>query len=284
MKLFDILNEAEPSRKSKTQTKTNTDWDSLFGEIPTQQSNNLPSAPGSTQNRPQPVDGGPKQRPTPTMRTADANTTRQRTAGVATPAMIDKLRNVDVSAPDEITDAQARINAGVDVDTTNQLTVRTARDLPTVMSTALTQVTDIVPEWHMVKHLPGYLASGIRSIGRAVFAPFTRTPIEQIQVLANLGSGAPNSQREIDAVVGFLKQYGHRSTEAEIQFHDRIPDYDAKIQVYAAMGYTFVLVKDFAGNYIYSWPEADGDGLQIPDSNAGAAPRPALSRPTKRLR
>ena len=93
-----------------------------------------------------------------------------------------------------------------------------------------------------------------------MFQAFTTTPIEEIQVLANIGDG-PNDQEELDAVLQYLKDAGHRDSEAELEFHERIPNYGAKVEIYKALNYTFMVVKDFAGNYIYAWPSADGDGL-----------------------
>lgn len=294
MKLFSLfvknagdlfLGEATQPKPKPTATKT--DWDSLFQDYLGPKHKDLPTVATPPPTTDRPGASGPK--PKPTIRTASADTTRQRTAGLVTPEMASKLANVDMGAPDEISDTQARVNAGL--DTTNQVVVRTTPDnLPKVMTNAMATTTDIIPDWHMVKNLPGYLASGIRAMGRAVFAPFTKTPIEQIQVLANLNNGGqPNSQREINAVANFLKQQGDRNAEAEIKFHEKIPDYDAQVQVYMAMGYTFVLVKDFAGNYIYSWPTADGDGLNIgndalPSPARGRGDFPALPGPTRRVR
>jgi len=128
--------------------------------------------------------------------------------------------------------------------------------MPALLNKKLAKEGMVEPDWHQVKHLPGYMMSAVRAIGRAVFAPFTDTPIENIQVIANLGSG-PNDAKELDAVLNWLHKHARRDTEAELWFEDVIPDYDAKIIVYKASGYTFMAVKDFAGHYIYSWPTSD---------------------------
>ncbi len=128
--------------------------------------------------------------------------------------------------------------------------------MPAMLNKKMAKEGMVELEWHQVKHLPGYMMSAVRAIGRAVFAPFTDTPIENIQVVADLGSG-PNSAKELDAALNWLHKHARRDTEAEMWFEDVIPDYDAKIICYKASGFTFLAVKDFAGNYIYSWPTTD---------------------------
>jgi hypothetical protein len=126
-----------------------------------------------------------------------------------------------------------------------------------VINAALKAGGSITPEWHMVKNLPGYMSAGIRAIGRQVFSPFTKTKIEDIQVIANLNDSGPNSAGEINAVAKFLLDFGTKSTDASMEFQDRIPGYKADMKVYTFANYTFLLVKDHAGNYIYSWPSTD---------------------------
>ena len=141
--------------------------------------------------------------------------------------------------------------------TTDMIVKPAARDLPKVINAALKAGGSITPEWHMVKNLPGYMSAGIRAIGRQVFSPFTKTKIEDIQVIANLNDSGPNSAGEINAVAKFLLDFGTKSTDASMEFQDRIPGYKADMKVYTFANYTFLLVKDHAGNYIYSWPSTD---------------------------
>ncbi|KKL89679.1 hypothetical protein LCGC14_1912260 [marine sediment metagenome] len=139
-------------------------------------------------------------------------------------------------------------------------------NLPAVINKSIAKLKNVEPEWHMVKHLPGYLAEPIRAIGREVFAPFTKTPVEKIQVLADLQGQGPNHKMEINAVASWLKQNAIRDMEGEIQFSEIFEDYEAEVKLYNAVGYSFLLVKDFMGNYIYSWP--GGRGVHL-----GAAPK-----------
>lgn len=193
---------------------------------------------------------------TPKLNVASKQKTRSKLAGVQTsPEMARKFNQMDLSEPDDITNDQARRNVGTDVGFQEE--PKTPGTELAIISKEIRAAGQVEPEWHEVKNLPGYMASGIRKIGRAVFAPFTNTPIENIQVLANLGGHGPNDVREINAVAGYLRSHGRKDTEAELFFQDKIPDYNAEIKIYTAKGRTFMLVKDFAGNYIYSWPSKD---------------------------
>lgn len=71
---------------------------------------------------------------------------------------------------------------------------------------------------------------------------------------------------EINAVASWLKQNAIRDMEGEIQFSEIFEGYEAEVKLYNAVGYSFLLVKDFMGNYIYSWP--GGRGVHL-----GAAPK-----------
>ncbi len=119
------------------------------------------------------------------------------------------------------------------------------------------------PEWTMVSDLPGYMASQIRALGRMVFAPFTDTPIEDINVMA-----APftNTKRDLDMMAHWIRRYGVRDDEAEMKFEGIMPGYAAQTQIWNAEGYTFMLVMDHAGGYIYSWP--GGRGVHIGQEEA----------------
>lgn len=202
----------------------------------------------------------PKQTTSPKLKTAGAKKTRA-AVGKIQPSeeMIRKLSSIDHTEQDIISDEEAMRRAGV--TTGAEPKPPTPTTLPAVINKQIAIHGEVVPEWHMVKHLPGYLSSAIRSIGRAVFAPFTRTPIEDIQVIATLGGQGPNEARELNAVSDFLRKNATRDREAEIIFHDKIPDYGADIKVFKTSNITFMLVKDFAGHYIYAWPTSDEKAL-----------------------
>lgn len=176
-------------------------------------------------------------------------------------AMIKKMGAINPNLKDEISNQEASRRRGMGIDSRSHRASNSIDSepvepttLPKIISRELATAGEVVPEWHMVKNLPAYLASAVRHIGRAVFKPFTRTPIEDIQVIANLLGKGPNTELEMNAVAGYLVKRGHRNRDAEIIFHDKIPDYGADIKVFKSRGVTYMMVKDFAGSYIYAWP------------------------------
>lgn len=144
----------------------------------------------------------------------------------------------------------------------------TPENLPAVISASLaTTDADEVgkpvfdPKWTMVRNLPGYMSNAIRALGRSIFGEFTDTPIEDINVMA---SPMVNTQRDIDMMAHWIRRYGIRDVEAELTFDNIMPGYAADVQIWNAKGYTFMLVLDAMGNYIYSWPGGRGVHLDAP--------------------
>lgn len=174
-------------------------------------------------------------------------------------------QNMDVTA-DQMTQAMRHLSdlhshpefsdefPGDDTDGLNDPV--TPETLPAIVSKdlVLSGQRGIVPEWHMVKDLPGYMSAGIRQLGRMVFAPFTSTPIDKIQVISTI----TNQKNELDAVVGWLKKNGIRDDSAELKFEEIMPGYAANTKIYNCQGMTFMLVVDFMGAYIYAWPGGRG--------------------------
>ncbi len=159
-------------------------------------------------------------------------------------SMLNDLMGSELGAdePDEVTDVSTE--------------VLTPEELPAVISSAMTKAGEVVPEWHMVKNLPGYMQQAIRKLGKMVFAQYTRTPIEKIQVLANLQGNGPNSEREMSAVANWAVENGTRATTGEIDF-SVMPGYKADVVIYNVEGSQLMIVKDDFGQYVYAWPEAD---------------------------
>lgn len=146
--------------------------------------------------------------------------------------------------------------------------VPTPETLPAVISKGMrADYGDIDLNWHMVKNLPGYFQKAIRAMGRQVFSPFTSTPIEDIQVLANVNDSGPNEQSEINKLASYLRSKGHRDSDAELLFSEVVPGYSADAVIYHADGFTFMLVKDFAGSYVYAWPEEERARLSSVNRN-----------------
>lgn len=162
---------------------------------------------------------------------------------------------------DEISDDEAARRAGHDsvghTDGMNE--PPTPQNLPAIINTAVAASgMHIEPKWHMVRNLPGYMQSGIRALGRQLFGPFTDTPIEDIQVLSTLS----NDDTEVKAMMTWIKRNGVKDDEAQIKF-DNSPAsrYGADVQIWNAEGFTFMVVKDPHGYYVYGWP--GGRGTQV---------------------
>lgn len=241
------INEAEadiaepPERPRKTKTKTTPDINlNTFQSQPDQPLTN-PNAPAGSNNNPVNI------------HRADQRTTLNRTAGI-TPTgdmknMLGRMRNVDIdpNLPD-YPDQQPNTLPSVDVNTNN---------LPAVAGQTLKAAGVQSPEFHQVANLPGNMAAQIRQLGRALFGSLTMTPTNRIYMIANLGGQGPNSTQEVGAVANFLKQHGEDRGPGEIDFDAIMPGYKAETRMFTAAGIRWMLVKDFAGQYIYSWPEED---------------------------
>ena len=139
---------------------------------------------------------------------------------------------------------------------------RNPQNLPAVVSRALVQAGqgDFNPEWIMVRHLPGYMQNAIRALGRQVFRQFTETPVEDIQVMTTL----THSQADVQRMFAFIRRNAVRDDVARIDFQQVVPGYDADVQLWRMMGYEFLLVRDFAGYYVYGWPGGRGTRLDAP--------------------
>lgn len=206
------------------------------------------------------------------------------------PAQINPGRNTERSATylrdlfnqnlqDEISDEEAARNVDGDIDPlmiggqkplslTGETEPVTPENLPATINKALFKKEDGAaptvrpPEWHMVKNLPGYMQQGIRAMGRMVFAPFTDTPIEKIQVMASL-----INERDVRVMADFIRKNAFMDDEATMEAHDIIPGYGAQIQIWNMSGCTFMLVRDHAGEYIYGWPGGRGTDLDAPENH-----------------
>jgi len=165
---------------------------------------------------------------------------------------------------DEISDAEARHRAGVgDVDDTegHMELEPTTENLPAVIRHEVAlQGGQIDPEWHQVKGLPGYLQNGIRALGRSVFRQFTDVPIEDIQVLTTLGG--INPEREVVGMMNWIRRNGARDDSANLDFDRIMPGYQADVSLWRTADYGFLLVRDFAGFYVYGF--SDGRGVHLP--------------------
>lgn len=178
--------------------------------------------------------------------------------------------NTDDLEDDDIDDATAARIAGrqaLDTDTVEPEPPQPTYELANIVRDIAAAGT-VSPEFRTVAQLPGYMANAIRKIGRTVFKTYTTTPIEDIDVLANVQGQGPNSQREMNAVAGWARNNAtldqQTSEAATADFGNVIPGYTPKIQVYDAGGTAFMVVRDDMGDYIYSWPSSTNVSHQAP--------------------
>ena len=163
--------------------------------------------------------------------------------------MLSRLRNIEVDKDLEpYDDDPPETLPSVEVNTAN---------LPTVAGQALQAAGVQNPEFHQVANLPGNMADQIRQLGKSLFGSLTMTPTKRIHMIANLGGKGPNTSQEVNAVAGFLKDHGDDRGPGDIDFEQVMPGYKAQTHMYTAAGIRWMLVKDFAGEYIYCWPEED---------------------------
>ena len=265
-----LLNEAQKPTQSKSADKTTDNLRKAFEPRADQPlaATGKKSSKASAQT---PPEGGGMPG-----RTASADQARARTAGVTmTPDAEAHLGSLGASGmSDEISDEEAARRAGLGsagAPATDGAVPEPVNpeNLPSVISNALSKEgpADFDPEWIQVRHLPGYMQSPIRALGRAVFGQFTDTPIEDIQVMTTL----TNPQDDVKRMMGFIRQNGVRDDQARIDFSRVMPGYQAETQLWRIVGYEFLLVKDMMGYYIYGWP--GGRGVHLP-----------ASQPTRRLK
>ena len=58
-------------------------------------------------------------------------------------------------------------------------------------------------------------------------------------------------------MAGYLRDHGKDLGPGDVDFNQVMPGYQADTHMYSAGGIRWMLVKDFAGEYIYCWPETD---------------------------
>lgn len=137
------------------------------------------------------------------------------------------------------------------------LIVKTASDVPAVISSAMQATGMQTPEWHTVNNLPGYSDDNIRGMGRKVFGMFTSTPLEQVQTVANVGGQGPNTDAEMRAVAGWLRDNADDLGVVDIDFGKAISGYKPEVKEYSLNGVRFQVVRDPMGQYIYAYPDKD---------------------------
>lgn len=145
---------------------------------------------------------------------------------------------------------------------------RKIETLPAIISTAIARTDEnmIIPQWHQVRNLPGFSASAIRALGRQIFNLFTDVPVEDVQCCTTLS----NDENEVKAMMAWIKKNGICNEKMKMDFDQVLPAYAPYVQAWDVEGYSFLLVKDPMGHYVYGWP--GGRGVHLEQE----APRPML--------
>ena len=256
------------TRKTQTQTQTNIDLDNIFKTgtaRPIVKHTDEPKIkPEAKQDKPKVVK----------VNKASVSKTLAATGKIKpTRAMQDMLgKMLDIKLDSDLPSYEASIEnqpvkATQKHTNTNGVEPRPPETMPTVVVKTTTLATTaeyalrkagyLVPDFHQVAALPGNIKDQIRQLGRSVFKTMTVTPTNKIFVVANLGGMGPNTDREVQSVADWVRQHGQDYGDGSINFDRSIPGYEAETHMYTAAGITWLLVKDFAGQYIYAWPEKE---------------------------
>jgi len=253
---INMLNEVElaepdePERKAKTQTKQKNKLDpNMFApkaDQPVAKTDPLDDLKNKA--------GIGKDKPEVNIKKASQADTLKATGKIAPTDdmrdMLSRMRDIDID-PD-----LAGYPEPEPPETLPSVEVNT-QNLPAVAGQALQAAGVQNPDFHQVANLPGNMADQIRQLGKSLFGALTMTPTKRIHVVANLGGQGPNTNQEVQAVAGFLKDHGEDLGPGDIDFDNIMPGYSAQTHMFNAAGIRWMLVKDFAGAYIYCWPEED---------------------------
>lgn len=252
----------------KTKTKTATDTDNLNKMFEPQKEQPIAKVDKPSQK--------PSDKPkadTPNINRASAADTKRATSNIsATDDMRDMMSRMNV--PDELVDKEPDLTPTPGEEEPKP---PTADNVPAMISRAIatTDPNALDPKFHQVKNLPGYLSRAIRAMGRETFKNYTDTPIEDISVLANLGGQGPNSERELNGVSAWLKHNAKELDKGTLDFGQMMPGYKAQTILFSTQGVRFLVVRDFAGGYIYAWPEGAAN-----NELAGPSAAKALAGPS----
>jgi hypothetical protein len=243
------LEEAEvaepPERPRKTTTQTKTKPDVKFDPFQPKPDQPLANRPEEPKGADKPAD--------PTMRRATAASTRRATGSIHASDqmrdMLSRMRDIEIDpdlAPYPVDEPTLDISTQVNTE-----------NLPAVAGEALQAAGVTSPEFHQVARLPGNMSQMIRQLGKVLFGSMTTTATEDIYMIGNLGGQGPNTRQEVNAVANWVRNHGDDLGPGDIDFDRVMPGYSAQTQQYVAAGVRWLLVKDFAGEYIYAWPESD---------------------------
>ena len=107
--------------------------------------------------------------------------------------------------------------------------------------------TDI--KWYPTNNLPGIPKPIIRKMGQEIFSQYTNAPLSQIHAIATV----VNPEADVAKVYKVLQDKGQKVDDVSYDFEQVMPGYQAEASIYKFKNREFLLVKDFAGYYVYSW-------------------------------
>lgn len=264
--LYETERKQAPDEEPKKKTKTKDRPDINLGpNLNTPQDQPLANRPEEPQTPPPETPSAPQQK-----KSSQTDTLRK-TSGIQNPRMGDLLSRMRDIEPDDddwgFPEPDANTELTTDVNTEN---------LPSVAGGQLQAAGIANPDWHKVANLPGNMQRAIRALGKQLFGSMTRTPTNDIWMVANLGGQGPNTSQEVNSVANWLRRQGEDVSTGNIDFDTSIPGYNADIKQYSAGGIRWLMVRDEFGNYIYSWPE--NDSIDAGNSAELGHSRPAQPR------
>lgn len=104
-------------------------------------------------------------------------------------------------------------------------------------------------EWYPANQLPGMRDEMIDFMGKKIFQNYTSAPISNIYAASTLS----NPENDVARIYSGLQKKGREIMDLTYDFEQVMPGYSADAKIYSFKGLEFLLVKDFAGHYIYAW-------------------------------
>lgn len=111
----------------------------------------------------------------------------------------------------------------------------------------------ITPQYQQVKDLPSKIKNPIRALSRQLFNLLTKTPTDDIQVVAHSEGHGPNSLEEIQGVEKWI----HHAGEARPDMVEELRKKISGIKLFQTEGITHLVVSNPNGRFVFSWPSID---------------------------
>lgn len=113
-------------------------------------------------------------------------------------------------------------------------------------------------DWCQLRRLPSYILDQIRALGRDIFAMHTDLPLEDINVL-----GTPFHGREkVRNTIRWITERGTEEDQQVMNFGANVPGYHARTSRWTVNMFSFLIVVDNHGEYVYGWPQAPRPTLE----------------------